>query len=288
MIAYKLAGIGFGFDTDEPIAPTDYYSQFRISGDELDSLKDKHIFTFGGDIDTLPDFGNMIFSSSDHSVYEYGGGYARVLNRFDAQSYKCLCFQSPDKSGGEIYFTGGGGHAKRTDAELFRIIDLSSALLFYDAFILHGSVAELDGQAYIFSGDSGVGKSTQADLWSECNGAQVLNGDRVILRRVGSEWKAFGLPMCGSSGICRVFDLPVRALVFLAHGKENKAYAPGEFNKIMLTVSQVSCGIGKREDSMKLLSLAESAAGSIKILKYACTAEKQAAVWLKEYLDDYE
>lgn len=288
MIAYKLADIGFGFDTDEEIAPADYYSRFRISETEFDSLKERHVFSFRGNIESLPDFGNILFSSSEQSVYEYGDGYARVLNRFDTQSYKCVCFQSPHKPGGEIYFTRGGETARRTEAELFRIIDLFSALLFYDAFIIHGSAVELDGKVCIFSGDSGIGKSTQARLWKKHNGAQILNGDRVILRRVGDEWKACGLPMCGSSDICRVFSLPVQAVVFLGQARKNKVYIPDDFNKIMLTVSQSGCGTGKREDSVKILSLAESMAGSIKIIKYECTARKKAAVYLKEYLDNYE
>jgi hypothetical protein len=53
-----------------------------------------------------------------------------------------------------------------------------------------------DGQkGRLFSGFSGVGKSTLAGIW-ESNGAQVINDDRLLLKRnVDGTWQMFNTPM---------------------------------------------------------------------------------------------
>ena len=48
------------------------------------------------------------------------------------------------------------------------------------------------GKAIAFSGPSGVGKSTQAEIWKQCFQADILNGDRALLRKADQGWKAYG------------------------------------------------------------------------------------------------
>lgn len=56
-----------------------------------------------------------------------------------------------------------------------------SALPMYGGFFLHASAVALDGAAYLFSADSGTGKSTHTGLWMDCFGqerAQIINDDK--------------------------------------------------------------------------------------------------------------
>ncbi len=46
---------------------------------------------------------------------------------------------------------------------------------------LHAAAVALDGEAYAFSGPSGMGKSTRADAWIEAFGAQLISGDRPLV-----------------------------------------------------------------------------------------------------------
>ncbi len=283
MIAYKIADIGFGFETSVS-AESQYFGAFRIEKDEFDSLSDRHLFTFP-DYDA-PDenFGKRIYDGDDYSVYSTPDGFVKITERFDGENYKCLSFRRNGFSGGELFFTGKGKTALRTSAELFRLTDFFSSLLFYNAFLFHASVVESGGKAYIFSGRSGIGKSTQAELWRKHNGAKVLNGDRVILRKVGGEWRAYGTPMCGSSDICELFSLPVGAIIYLGQGKENTVTLPDTFNKLGLTLSQINFVQYDSNLQSVFTELTGSLISEVKMINYTCTAQKEAATELRKYL----
>lgn len=84
-------------------------------------------------------------------------------------------------------------------ANCFSHIALEALLLQRDAMILHASFVSTRYGGLLFSGVSGIGKSTQADLWQRYEGAELLNGDRTVLRRMDGVWTAFGSPYAGSS-----------------------------------------------------------------------------------------
>ena len=65
-----------------------------------------------------------------------------------------------------------------------------SQLLMHDGLYLHASAVELDGKAYLFSADSGVGKSTHTRLWQQLHGskARIINDDKPALRCLDGVW----------------------------------------------------------------------------------------------------
>lgn len=76
---------------------------------------------------------------------------------------------------------------------------LGSLLLLYlmhwkQGLLIHASGVSIDGSAYLFTGVSGIGKSTMSRLWAEC-GAQVLNDDRLVLRLMNNQVKVYNNPM---------------------------------------------------------------------------------------------
>lgn len=80
---------------------------------------------------------------------------------------------------------------------------------------------QMEGQRNSFTAPSGTGKSTQAKLWEQLQGAEIINGDRAALRKEDGVWKAWGLPYAGSSSIFRNENAPVRGIVVLRKGSEN-------------------------------------------------------------------
>lgn len=98
---------------------------------------------------------------------------------------------------------------------------LCARFAYFNAVLLHGSLLELDGQGVIFTGYSGVGKTTQAQLWEKYWGADIINGDKLFLRCLEGKAFAYGAPWKGSSPYCLNRKVPVKAVVALRQAKEN-------------------------------------------------------------------
>ncbi len=93
-----------------------------------------------------------------------------------------------------------------------------------DGFILfHGSAIKIDGNAYIFAGPSGIGKSTHVGLWRECFGNRVIiiNDDKPILKITDEEIKVYGTPYGGKRRIQTNTSAPLKGIIVLHQGKEN-------------------------------------------------------------------
>ena len=105
---------------------------------------------------------------------------------------------------------------------------LESAGLFdlladFGMLILHSAyIVTQEGEGILFSGPSGAGKSTQAELWRQYAGAQVINGDRSLIRP--ADGTAHGILYSGTSGICRNVSAPLRAIVLPVQGTANRVY----------------------------------------------------------------
>ena len=120
-----------------------------------------------------------------------------------------------------ILFRRASGELPYTLQKVFNGLPFEGLLLRHDAFILHSALVRRGNYGILFTAPSGTGKSTQAALWQQYMGAEILNGDRAALRKTEQGWKAWGLPVAGSSGIYRNESVPVSALVALQQGPEN-------------------------------------------------------------------
>lgn len=103
----------------------------------------------------------------------------------------------------------------------FHMIGLEDILLKRNAFLLHSSVVMHQGKAILFCGSSGVGKSTQANLWKKHLGAEILNGDRCVVMKKGHTFYGGGCPLAGTSGIYRPEQAPIAGIFLVGHGKQN-------------------------------------------------------------------
>lgn len=98
---------------------------------------------------------------------------------------------------------------------------ICSRLSYFAIVLLHGSFVEHNGEAVVFTGYSGIGKTTQAELWNKYLGADIVNGDKVLIKADGNGVTAYGLPWKGSSPYCRNKKAPIRGIVVLRQAPEN-------------------------------------------------------------------
>lgn len=100
-------------------------------------------------------------------------------------------------------------------------------LLQQDVLLLHGSTLAVDGRAYLFTADCGVGKSTHTRLWRELLGtrAVVINDDRAFLRITPEGVLACGSPWSGKHGLDTNLCAPLGGICILERGSENRITA---------------------------------------------------------------
>ncbi len=97
-------------------------------------------------------------------------------------------------------------------------------LLNFNGCMLHSSAVVVDGYAYLFSADSGTGKSTHAQLWLKHFGdkAFIINDDKPAIRFVDGEWYVYGTPWSGKTNQNVNTKAKLGAIVFIERAKENR------------------------------------------------------------------
>ena len=88
--------------------------------------------------------------------------------------------------------------------------------------IFHSCGVIYQGLGLLFAGIGGAGKSTTARLWQSQNGARVINDDRVIVRKVGGQFRIYGTPWHGRGGMAIAEDAPLKRIFILEHASANQ------------------------------------------------------------------
>lgn len=170
----------------------------------------------------------------------------------------------------------------------FSISAFHRQLLQRKACILHASYIEHEGKAVLFTGPSNIGKSTQADLWNRYANAQIVNGDRVLLREKNGQMSAFGYPCCGTSGICINRTLPLSMIVVLAQANENRIEELSVVEKMRALVVAMELYPWEWKEIDWAFTLTEQIVKQVPVMKLYCKPDKGAFDLLKQYWEEKE
>ena len=98
----------------------------------------------------------------------------------------------------------------------------------FQTMLVHSSAVVCDGRAYLFSADSGVGKSFHTRLWLQAFGDRVhiLNDDKPVVCMSGEVPMVCGTPFDGGSGIALNESVPLGAIIFIERGEQNAVRVP--------------------------------------------------------------
>lgn len=107
-----------------------------------------------------------------------------------------------------------------TSNAIMRCLEVVHHMTQTGGFLLHASWIRIDGKAVLFTGPSGVGKSTQAALWVQHRNATLVNGDRAAVFPLEDQVQVRGVPYCGSSGVTENLTMPLAAVVCLSQAPE--------------------------------------------------------------------
>lgn len=167
--------------------------------------------------------GLRILEDRQNAIYQWQGEEHRYYfwNIFSQERFILLRYRLDDPHDYTIYLQAEDLTRILPQFRLSALFSPERLLLHHSAFQLHASVISWNGNGILFTAPSGTGKSTQADLWKRLEGAQILNGDRAIIRNENDKFRVYGSPYAGSSGIYTNHSVPIRAIVALSQASEN-------------------------------------------------------------------
>ena len=139
-------------------------------------------------------------------------------------------------------------------------------------------------RAILFSAPSGTGKSTQASLWAQYAGAEIINGDRALLQKVQDCWMARGWPVCGTSGICQNADARLSAIVLLRQAKKNAVRSLSRGEAFLRLYGQVTVNRWDQAESARVLDAVEALLRRVPAFLLDCTISEEAVDCLYEAL----
>lgn len=96
----------------------------------------------------------------------------------------------------------------------------------------HSSLIDYRGSGLMFLGPSGIGKTTQAELWNKYRDALIINGDIVFVQETEQAFLGWGTPWHVSSPYCENASVPLRAMIVLKQAKENTIRELTGFEKV--------------------------------------------------------
>lgn len=158
------------------------------------------------------------------------------------------------------------------------------SFLRWDSFILHASYILYRGKAMLFSAPSGTGKSTQASFWKEHRGAQVINGDRVLIARRNGEFYACGIYVSGKSGLSRNVTAPLGQVILLEQGEKNEIRPLKGREKFARLLSQSTYDVQSQEQRSAITSITADLVSTVPVICYRCRNHPDSVDDLERYL----
>lgn len=232
-------------------------------------------------VDSLPEpEGDPIFVSPERRVYQkdeaqisYIGSESSPYVRVERRG-----------TGHTAQFLRSGIWERIGPKSLLMALEVESMIAQAGGILLHASCIEHKGEAILFTAPSGTGKSTQGELWRQYRGANVINGDRIMIKISETGARAVGIPFSGSSGICKNRTLPLRAVVYLSQEPENTItplWGVKAFRKIW---EGCSVHIWDREEVAKAMDAVGKLIAAVPVYHLACTPDEQAVAALEAVL----
>lgn len=244
---------------------------FAAAGDEWD-----HSLEFSVTETISPPEGEQIYRDYDKQIYHLGDGqlryggaverswenaYLRIERRGNRSVVQVLRSQIPY------------GIPYKLVMNCMEAEHLVSAT---GGFLLHASCICHQGKAILFTAPSGTGKSTQAALWGEYRGAELINGDRAAVFYNNGQVEVRGIPFCGSSTVAKNVTLPVAAIVYLSQAPATTITRLSGVRAFRKIWEGCSVNVWNPEDMNSTTQAVMDTVSTVPIFHLACTPDESA------------
>ena len=196
-----------------------------------------------------------------------------------------------------------GVDKEKTKEELFHAI--RHFFLFFaqrqSFFAIHSASILYRDQVWLFSGHSGMGKSTHTNLWKEQFGTEIINGDLNLIGwsngeqtnigqsvdKPGSKGHpiVYGMPWCGTSGIASTKSYPLGGIVLLGRSDNDHFESLTNDQKIVRVMQRMISPVWTEDMLETNLKCAAKLAKEVPIYYLLCTKEPSSAYVMKARID---
>ena len=179
-------------------------------------------------------------------------------------------------------YTGNKDLSSITVANLFGFADVGACLPDHKRFILHCSYVVTDGEAILITAPSGTGKSTLARHFRDSLGAQIVNEDRAILFSENGKYFAAGCWAMGSADTCLNVTAPLRAVVILSQGRDNRILPMGSGEKLSKILPQCTFNDKSFIGKVRIIEEVSDLVTAVNVVSYECINAPSAAFELEK------
>ena len=155
----------------------------------------------------------------------------------------------------------------------------------HDMAALHSASILYKGKLWLFSGHSGMGKSTHTNLWKVIFDTPVINGDLNLLALENGQPVVRGIPWCGTSGICNTQTYPLGGIVLLKQASADSIEELTPDKKQLLVCQRLISPTWNTEQFNINLDIVKNIIPNIMVCRLNCTKENSAAEIMKAYID---
>lgn len=282
---FSIAGINIALQTEKEIVITDSFKPFQI--DSQRELRSDYTVTFEEVLELPQILGEYLYKEMCMSVVADGsGGYRRQF--YDSKTdipYGVGTYDWQNMQAKVMYIPCGKQFLTET-GNCFYHTAWETMLLKENRLILHASLVETSYGGLLFTGPSGIGKSTQGDLWCRYEAARLLNGDRPILHKKDDIWMGYGSPYAGSSKCHVNASCPITAVVVLKQAKQCTTRRLNTSEGFCRVFSGLTVNGWDSACMKQACDLAEQIVCDIPVFELSCTPDRMAVETLKFTLSE--
>ena len=198
---------------------------------------------------------------------------------------------SCDGTRANLYYIGACEKSDKTNikSELFHAIRMIFLyhVSFKGMFAIHSASLLYKEKAWLFSGQSGTGKSTHTNLWHKNFDTPLINGDVNLVSIAGDTPMVHGTPWCGTSGIYDNKSYTLGGITLLKQSLENKVNTLSLPHKQLLVNQRIISPSWTEEMFDRNWDNTCLAVSDIFVSQLECRPDDDAALVKKKATDDY-
>lgn len=212
----------------------------------------------------------------------------RYLVRFPQSDALMEAQMTKDGSLVQIFYKSAA--AEVLQEEIFHAIRLFFLFLAqkHGLFAMHSASILYRGKAWLFSGHSGMGKTTHTSLWHTLFQTPYLNGDLNLIGIKDGTLLVYGIPWCGTSGLFTAETHVLGGIVLLGRDNHDHFVPFTQEEKVVRVLQRLISPAWTAEQLLQNLNFSNEVSSRIPILQLLCTKQPSAAQSAKAEIDRLE